>query len=126
NGFGLTAAPDLLMVKTSELNDFFLKNRLPDNKTSFAASYDSEKQNYTFASMRPYIVDLLGKASISADDVDFTLVPVNLVKVTDSDYYSNSTTYVTKCLPYTLKPTMTLLHTDKALIVFSFSSQKFD
>ena len=76
--------------------------------------------------MRTYILDLLKKEKLTDEDLDFTILPVSLTYETNSDYYGSSTSYVTKCSPYTIKPTMTRLHTDKATIVFTFSSQLLD
>ena len=123
NDYGIGATPSLLLIKTSEMEDFFNNNQLPDNKTSFTAAYDSTNKKYTFSSMRQYILDLINKGSITDEDTDFTIVPVEITSETETSYYGNSTSYVTKCTPYTSNPTMTLLHTDEALIVFSFSSQ---
>lgn len=127
NDYGLTAAPNLLLVKTSEAADFFKNNKLPDEVSSFTATFNSATNSYTFSTMRKYILDLLDKKEVTDEDEEFTIIPVNLSTETQEDYYGNVTaTYVTKCSPYTLRPTMTRLHTEKALVVFSFSSQKFD
>lgn len=123
NDYGIGVTPSLLLIKTSELEDFFSNNKLPDNKTSFTAAYNSTGEKYTFSSMRQYILDLIEKGTVTDDDVDFTIVPVEITSETETGYYGNSSTYVTKCTPYTSKPTMTRLHTEEALIVFSFSSQ---
>ena len=127
NDYDITMAPNLLMVLSSEADDFFRKNKIPDNKTSFSASYDDKKGSYVFPSMRNYIVNLLNKKTISPEDVEFTLIPVYLKKESQLDNYGNETaSFITGCSPYTRRPTMTRLHTENALVVFSFSSQKFD
>lgn len=124
NDYGIGATPSLMLIKTSEMEDFFNNNKLPDNKTSFTASYDSTNKKYTFSSMRQYILDMIAKGTVTDEDTDFTLVPVEITSETQTNtYYGTSTSYVTKCTPYTSKPTMTRLLTDEALIVFSFSSQ---
>lgn len=123
NDYGIGATPSLLLIKSSEMEDFFNNNRLPDNKTSFTAAFDSTNKKYTFSSMRQYILDMIEKGTVTDEDTDFTIVPVQITSETQTGYYGNSTTYVTKCTPYTSKPTMTRLLTDEALIVFSFSSQ---
>lgn len=122
NDYGMGVAPSLLMIKTSEMDEFFAKNKLPDNLSSFTANYNSETGSYTFSSLRAYIMDLISKNEIAEEDVDFTIVPVNITQETESSY-GTTTTYVTKCTPYSIRPTMTRLHTDKALTVFTFSSQ---
>ncbi len=122
NDYGIDVTPTLLLIKSSKMEDFFANNDIPDNKIAFTASYDSTNKKYTFSSMRQYILDLIDKGSISDDDVDFTIIPVSVTEETVTSYYSSST-YVTKCTPYTSKPTMTRLYTEDATIVFSFSSQ---
>ena len=127
NSLGLTVAPNLLLIKTSEIESFFADNKIPDGQTSFTASYNSESGSYQFQSMRSYITDLISKGEVSEEDVDFTILPVDLSYETVSNSYTGAgTTYVTKCVPYTQKPTVTRLYTDKALIVFSFTSQFID
>lgn len=125
NEFGIGATPTLMLIKTADIEDFFNNNKIPDNKTSFTATYDSYNKRYLFTSMRQYIVQLLKKGSISDEDVDFTLIPVNLTTETVSNGYGSST-YTTKCTPYTIKPTMSLLHTKDAMVIFTFSSQLLD
>lgn len=125
NDYGIGIAPYMLAIKTSELDDFFAQNKIPDNKTSFYAQYDSTNKQYYFSSLRSYLLDLLDKGSVTDDDVDFSLIPVQISTESTDSYYS-STTYVTKCVPYTFFPTMTLLDTQNAQIVFTFSSQVID
>lgn len=133
NDYGLTPPPYLLMVKTSKLDEFLASNSLPDNKNSFYATYDSTNRRYAFSSMRSYIVDLI-ENGVNDEDLDFTIIPVNLTLESNSSssssyynyygYSSGSTTYsVTKCTPYILKPTMCRLLLDKAQTVFTYSSQ---
>lgn len=129
NSHGIGTAPWLLMVKRSEVDSFFLENKLPDGVSSFYAALDATSGSYDFNNMRTYLVNLLEKEKkgeeITSDDTDFVLVPVNIVSETVADY-SGPTTYVTRCAPYLEKPTMTRLHTDRAVIVFTYSSQQID
>lgn len=128
NDFNLKAAPDILMIKKTEYESFFKENKVPDNKTSFYAPYDSENGAYKFNSMRSWFVQLLedeqsGK-TISEEDYEFVLVPVNVVTEQTSNYDGSVTTYVTRCQPYLTAPTMTELFLDRALICFTYSSQQ--
>ena len=129
NDYGLTVAPYLLMVKSSEKEKFFGENKVPDQITSFYAAYNSETGSYQFNSMRQYFLNLYadyksGKP-IDPEDMRFELVPVGITtEVVEG--YTNSTTYVTKCTPFVGRPTMTLLNLSKSLICFTFSSQKID
>lgn len=127
NNFGISTVPYLLLIKTSEVDKFFAKNSVPDNKTSFSATYNADIGGYRFAGLREYILSLIDKDEVTADDEDFSLIPVQISTETNSSsYYSSGATYTTKCVPYLGRPTMTRLDTDKARIVFTFSSQNLD
>ena len=121
NDFGLGVAPYMLMIKTSEIDDFFSKGRLPDNKTSFSSTYDYTNGRYRFNALREYILNLIKKGEIEDDDVDFSFVPVYIGY--DNGGQNDTQSFVTKCLPYTFAPTMTELDTKNSTIIFSFSSQ---
>lgn len=129
NDYGISVAPYLLMVKTSQLDEFFAENKVPDGLNSFYATYSSTTGSYHFNSMRDYFLDLLKKRNegkdITDEDLDFTLVPADVTLETVTGYYNN-TTYVTKVQPYLTKPTMTELATDRTVISFIYSSQIID
>lgn len=118
-------AENLLLIKSSDYESFFAENKVPDNLTSFTGVYDSTNGRYYFSSMREYFINLLKKDSITEEDMNFTLVPVEIETETSNSYY-NQSSYVTKCFPLTSKPTMTLLKTNESQIVFSFSTQMID
>lgn len=121
NDYGINPPPYLLLIKTSELEEFFAQNKVPDNSSSFWGSYDSETETYTFTTMRQYIVDLmLAGKDVDPADEDFTIMAVNIV---NSQLVNNQGTIVTKCVPYLLKPSMCRLDLDKAKVKFTFSSQ---
>lgn len=125
--YDISVAENLLLIKTSEYESFFKENKIPDNLTSFTGVYDSTRKRYLFSSLRDYFIDLLKKDTITADDLDFMLVPVEITTETNSNsYYGTSTSYVTKCVPYSSRPTMTLIDTTNAMITFSFSTQLLD
>ena len=123
---GISNATNLLMVKKSEYEDFFAENKVPDNLSSFTGVYDSKKGRYYFTTLRNYFLELLTKGTITQEDIEFVLVPVEIETETTNSYYGQGTTYVTKCVPYTSKPTMTLLKTNEAMVTFSFSTQMID
>lgn len=122
NDYGVAPPPYLLMVKTSKLNEFLANNSLPDNKESFYATYSPTSKRYTFSSMRSYIVDLI-QNGVKDEDLDFTIIPVNLT-IESSQSSNGSVTYsVTKCTPYIAKPAMCRLLLDKAQTIFTYSTQ---
>lgn len=140
NDYNITPSPYLIMVKTSKLSEFLASNSLPDYKDSFYAIYDSKMRQYTFSSMRNYILDLI-QNGVKEGDLDFTIIPANLEFETnqsntsyiDNYYYalygispsSNSgTKYLTKCTPYITQPSMCKLRMDKARTIFTYSLQQ--
>lgn len=136
NDYDITPPPYLLMVKTSKLAEFLASNSLPDNKDSFYATYSATQKRYGFSSMRKYILDLI-QNGVKDEDLDFTIIPANLVFETNessnnySSYWSyyygyssgSSTSYLTKCTPYIAKPTMCRLKMDEAQTIFTYSLQ---
>ena len=129
NDFNIKAAPYLLMIRTSELDSFFAENKVPDNITSFYATYDSDTGLYNFNGMRSYFMKLLedeaAGETIDEEDMEFTLLPISVTLET-VESYSSSTVYVTKCAPYTIGPTMTRLFLNRARVCFTFSSQEME
>ncbi len=128
NDFGISVAPYLLMVKKSEREEFFAKNKLPDQLTSFYAKYDEERKGYSFDSLRQYIVNLITSGKeITDEDVEFSIVPVEITtESVENTYTGTVTTYTVGCSTYLVKPTMTLLDTDNAIINFTYSKQEIE
>lgn len=120
---GIGVASNVLMIKSSEYEDFFARNKTPDNLNSFTGIYDSNNGRYYFTTMRNYFIRLLEKDEITPEDVEFTIIPVEIETETVNSYYGEGATYVVKCVPLTSKPTMTLLKTNEAKVAFSFSTQ---
>lgn len=128
NAYGLGLPPAMLMVKSSEVEEFFSEGKLPDNMSSFYSLFSSDDMAYTFSSMRQYIVDMKnkGEGNITADDVEFTLIPVSVTteQYTDSSY--NNAIAVTDVVPFTIMPTLTELDTQHAKIVFTYSNETLE
>lgn len=122
---GIGVATNMLLIKKSEYEEFFANNKVPDNLNSFIGIYNTNDGLYYFNTMRNYFIDLLSKDEITEEDTMFYIVPVEITTETSSNYYSE-TSYVTKCVPLTYKPTMTLLKTNESQIAFSFSTQLID
>lgn len=122
NEFGITVPPFLAMVKTSELDDFFMKRKTPDGVNSFWAQYSGGY--YVFSSLREYIQQWVKGGNPTPEDMDFTLVPVNITTETKTSN-SGSQIVVSSCLPYMSAPAMALLDTGKASFIFTFSRQTF-
>lgn len=126
NDFNIAPPPYVLMVLKNKKEEFFAKNSLTDNITSFYATYDATNKCYTFNSMRDYLLNLIAKDSVSEDDYTFILTPVqvNLEAAGAASsyyYYSNSSYVVSSIVPYVSTPAMAKVLLDKAKIKLTFS-----
>lgn len=124
NDYGIEMPQQVLMVLKNKKKEFFENNKIADSQTSFMATYSSSTNSYTFSEMRKYILEMLEKSSVTADDWTFVLTPVNIeTETTSSSYYSSGTTYITNVSPYVTKPAMVKLNLDKAKIKLTYSKQ---
>lgn len=58
NGNLLEPPTHLLLIRKSQVEDFFAKNSLPDNETSFLCEYNTKNNAYTFNNIAPLITFL--------------------------------------------------------------------
>ena len=133
NGHNIMPPPYALLVLSKDRDEFFAKNKLTDDLTSFYAEYDESTGCYTFSSMRAYIMDLMSREEeITADDYTFSLVPVqvNFEELASSSssyyYYGYSTSTATtesEITPYLIAPAMCDVRLDDAKIIFTYSLQ---
>lgn len=123
NTSNIGPAPSMLMVLKNKKDEFFSNNSLPDNLTSFYANYDSTNKCYYFGAMREYLMSMIDKKDITADDYTFVLTPIYLTTETSGDYYYGTSTTVTAVTPYISTPTLTKLSFEDAKIKFTFSNQ---
>lgn len=133
NDYGLKPPPYILMVKKSQKDKFFSTTKVNDNMSSFYATYNSTTGTYAFSSMRNYIIDLIKKGTVTPDDEEFVICPVQVSFYTTSNnnyygyygYYSSSSTsaQVSSITPYVVEPVMTILDLKHAKIDFTFSKQ---
>lgn len=124
NDYGINPPENILMVLKSKKKDFFEQNKITDNKIAFLATYSETKKMYSFPDMRQYIIDLLEKQSLDADDYIFTLTPVNVeTETTSSNYYQSGVSYITSISPYVTKPALVELDIPKAKIKVTFTRQ---
>ena len=100
------------------MNKFFAESQITDNENSFYAVYNKEKNCYQFSDMRSYIINMVKKDEITADDTDFVIIPVSVATETVNDVV-----YINDIVPYVETPTMAKLLLDKATIKFTFSKQ---
>lgn len=125
NSDGVTAPPYVLMVLKKDRDAFFADNKLPDNKTSFYASYNSTTQTYSFSSLRSYILNMLDKETIEDEDCQFCLVPVqvNTESTSSGYYYGTQEQTVTEVLPYLTSPVAAVVRFEDAKIKLTYSLQ---
>ena len=128
NDYGIKPPANLLLILSSKKDEFFLRNELNNNITSFYAAYDADNHRYRFAGMRYYLLDILKKDKITPEDYTFTLTPVTIQTEVNSSnsYYGSSTTYVSAIDPYIGAPAMVQLDLEKAKITLTFSKQTID
>lgn len=124
NGRGIKPSPYLLMILSNEKENFFAENKLPDNITSFLGTYNSATCKYEFSDMRAYMVEMLPKQALSADDYTFTLTPVAMVTESSNSYYSTTaSSTLSGITPMVALPSMAELKTSQAKITLTFSRQ---
>ena len=113
-----SSRPHTYCLSRPKLDEFFAKNMITDGIDSFYAVYNSATRKYVFSDMSDYALDLLSKGTISDEDVEFTITPVNITYET-----SNGSSIITGIVPYVTTPVMARLMLDKAKIKLTFSKQ---
>ena len=122
NNYNITPPPYILLIKKTDVDDFFANSKVTDNETSFYATYNNAKNCYQFSDMRAYIKNMVAKDSITAEDSEFMLIPVSVNVENISN--SSTTIYLKDIVPYVATPSMVKLLLDKATIKFTYSTQK--
>lgn len=123
NDFGIAEPTYLLMIPTKDKDAFFAENKIPDNVTSFYATYNSTTKRYYFGEMRQYILELMKKDKLTEEDYTFSIVPVSAMFEEVQTGYSSTQEVLTMMTPYMSAPVMCKLNLDKAYIRLAFSTQ---
>ena len=140
NDYDIQPPTYLLMVKTSEKDDFFATNHVNDDESSFYATYDEDEEVYTFSSMRDFVLDIIDNKDGVADEEDkhFTLTPIDLISESSassssSSYYyyyyyyyygyDTSSTTITGMRPALNKPSIARLDLENAKVKIEYSVQ---
>lgn len=136
NDYGIQPPSYVLMVQKAKFPDFFAKNQLTDDKTSFYATYNESTRRYYFTDMRQYIVSLLEKEEITDDDETFIITPALISFYTSSTssnsyysyYYGSQTTSqsLNEIVPWVSEPVMAKFSLEKAKILFTYSKQSIN
>lgn len=82
---------NLLMVERDSLYSFFENRDLPDNKTSYLATYSSVKNSYTFNNISGLFSYLYAKRNKSENWNKMVLVPVQVTTTTSSSSSTGTT-----------------------------------
>lgn len=124
NDYSIKPPTRLLMVRSDKIEEFFAKNLITDNISSFIGTYNSSTQQYEFPDMTPFLTDRISKGAASPEEYTFTLTPVTVnTETSGSSYYYSSTTTVSSIVPYVETPAMTKIALDDAKIVLNYSKQ---
>lgn len=128
NEHGISIPTYMLLVLKSEKEEFFAKNKIPDNITSFMAEYNSSTGKYDFGEMRSYVNWLLKKDEVKEEDYTFILTPVSAQYETQqsSYYYSQSEQTLIMVTPYMSAPVMAHLKLEDSDISFTFTKQSIN
>lgn len=130
NDYGINPPTSVMLIRTSEKDDFFNENKLTDGCRSYVGNYDTSRKVYVFSGMREYVKDLLSKGGeITDNDENVSIIPVDLTVETVNDtysyYYSSSTsTVLTKVAPAVSKASMARLNLSKAKIRLTYTKKK--
>ncbi len=85
NSFGMSAPKQLLIVRESDYKDFFEKNLLIDNITSFLASYSASTNEYTFSNITRLITTAMTE---NKETEEMLLIPVTVTLDSNSNIIS--------------------------------------
>ena len=76
--FKLRPSPYLLLVNKEDLNDFFVKRKVPDNITSFYAQLDETTYTYNFGNLSTMVNHYKAKNDGEVKDLTYVLVPIDI------------------------------------------------
>ncbi len=127
NAYGINPPKNVLLILSKDKDEFFAKNKIPDDKTSFLATYNEITKRYEFSGLRQYLLDMLAKGSLEVEDYTFTVTPVDVIYEQNASsnyyYYEQTQAYISGVIPYVSGPSMCKLSLDKAKIKFTYSKQ---
>lgn len=131
NDYGLMPPPYILLVKKKDKEKFFGGTQINDDISSFYATYNSSTKTYTFSAMRDYLMDIIKRGEVTAEDEEFVICPalVSFFVNSSSNYYNyyygynNTSKQVSSITPYVTEPVMGKLDFSKAKITFTFTKQ---
>lgn len=124
NNYNINPPTNVLLILSKDKASFYEQNKITDDITSFLATYNEETKSYEFTGLRQFLLDLIKKGNLTADDYTFTITPVNVItEISSNGYYSTGTSFVSGITPYVSGPAMCKLSLDKAKIKFTYSKE---
>lgn len=125
NGRGIKPPQYLLMVLKKDKDKFFAANKLPDDVTSFTATYNANSMTYNFGNLRNYLLEMMAKGgNLTEDDYTFVLTPVSMVmEDSQSSYYAVTESSLSGMSPMIAMPSLANLLFEKAKIKLTYSKQ---
>ncbi len=128
NDYGLTPPNYVLLIRTSEKDDFFNENKLTDGRRSYVGEYNPATKKYVFSGLRAYLNDIINSGKEpTADDENISIIPIDITNETVttgySYYYGSETSdMLTKVAPMVSRPSMVKLKIDKAKVVLGYTN----
>ena len=125
NEYSIVPPTSILMVRSDMKEEFFAKNMITDNISSFLGTYNSTSKCYEFPDMSPYLLDRIKNGNATQNQYTFTLTPVTVNTETNSTsyYYGTTTTTVSSIVPYVETPVMAKILLEDAKIILNYSKQ---
>lgn len=88
--FKLSPPAYLLLINKDSLNGFFEKRKIPDNVTSFYATFNPTAYTYDFSNISAMINHYKEINGGNIPDLTYYLVPVDITFTTQSNYYGQT------------------------------------
>ena len=125
NDYSILPPSTILMVRSDMKDEFFAKNMITDNVSSFLGTYNSTSKCYEFPDMSPYLLDRIKNGTANQSQYTFTLTPVTVNTETSGSnyYYGTATTTVSSIVPYVETPAMVKILLEDSKIILNYSKQ---
>ena len=88
--FKLSPPDYLLLINKDSLNGFFERRKMPDNITSFYASFNKTEYSYDFSNIAALINHYKEANDGEIPDLTYYLIPVDITFTTQSYYYGQT------------------------------------
>jgi len=120
--FKLSPPNYLLLINKDSLSNFFEKRKMPDNITSFYASFNKTEYSYDFSNISALINHYKEVNNGKIPDLTYYLIPVDITFTSQSNYYGQTYQIPTNFYNLMTPSAVTLSKTSKDLnlkLIFS-------